>query len=225
MAESKSNWFSFWMNAHSEKSPEIALQRIKELARISEWRTLRTCDHAATPRFPPNGAKVQTAKGFQTPALRLKVAYVDRPLKKGGYLERWWGDMSFDVYLFCFERGKNATFPFSLVETAFGSHAVIREPDRWVVDYGEEGRGEMYVDASGGDISGFAVNRPPWSLDFWQGVLTLLQHTPSCLCWGSGLVIAQPWVREHLPRKLKASLGDPSIVSKPEEIRQSIVKS
>jgi hypothetical protein len=102
---------------------------------------------------------------------------------------------------------------------------VIREPDLWVVDYGEEGRGDMYVDTGAVDISGFTVNRPPWSLDFWQGVLTLLQHTPSCLCWGRGVVIAQPWVCGHLPRELKASLGDPSIVSKPEEIRQSIEQS
>ena len=133
--------------------------------------------------------------------------------------------MSFDVYLSCFESGKNATFPFSLVESAFGSHAVIREPDFWVIDYGDEGRGDMYHDTGSSDTSGFWVNRPPWSLDFWQGVLTLLQHTPSCLYWGGGVVIAQPWMREHLPHELKESLGDPIIISTPEDIRQAIETS
>jgi hypothetical protein len=141
------------------------------------------------------------------------------------YLERWWSNMSFDVSLSCFKHCEHATFPFSLVEAAFGSHAAIRKPDLWVVDYGNEGRGDMYVDTDGRDISGFMVNRPPYSLDFWEGVLTLLRDTPSCLYWGIGLVIAQPWVSQHLPPDMKKSLGDPIIVSTAEDIRRSIENS
>src|SRR5580700_6240345 len=107
------------------------------------------------------------------------VARFDRPPKKGAISRTSGRKMSFDVWLSCYKHGEHATFPFSQVEGAFGSHAAIRKPDLWVVDYGDEGRGDMYVDTDGGDIGGFMVNRPPYSLDFWQGVLTLLRDTPS----------------------------------------------
>jgi hypothetical protein len=134
--------------------------------------------------------------------------------------------MSFDLFLQCFRNGAPETFPTALIEDGFGSYASVREPRCWVLRYPNGGFGELYVDAAREDISHFMVARPPDSPEFWRTLFDLLQQTPSCLYWpGGGPVIANPAVRNHLPSDMIESLGEPIVVSKPEQIIEAIRNS
>lgn len=133
--------------------------------------------------------------------------------------------MSLDLHLSCFDGGKLSAFPLAHIEVAFGRHAGQREPHRWKLDYGSEGSGDLRLNGGASGITGFSVNPQPRSLNFWRALLGLLHSTQSCLHWAEGLIIAQPVVRDHLPAELLESLGEPTLVLTPEDIRQTIETS
>jgi hypothetical protein len=56
MAESKSNWFALFVNAHSEKSQKFDFYPINSLANISEW---RHAGHPPEGRPPPAPLRTQ----------------------------------------------------------------------------------------------------------------------------------------------------------------------
>ena len=130
--------------------------------------------------------------------------------------------MSLDLHLSCFDGGKLSAFPLSLLEGAFGRHAGEREPHLWKLDYGSEGSSDLSLTSAASGITGLSVNPPPRSLNFWRGILALLHSTQSCLHWAEGLIIVQPVVRAHLPPELLQSLGEPTLVLTPEDIRQTV---
>jgi hypothetical protein len=130
--------------------------------------------------------------------------------------------MGFDLFLLSFQNGESSTFPISLVERRFGAYATSRDEDWWVLEYPDGGYCEVFIDATGEVVETFMVARPPASLEFWQALFELLRETPSCLCWpGGGPLIANPSVRDQLP-KGKGELGEPTIVSTPEQICEAI---
>jgi hypothetical protein len=47
MAESKSNWFALFINAHSEKLRKFDLNSLNRLAEISEWHGENRAPHSA----------------------------------------------------------------------------------------------------------------------------------------------------------------------------------
>ena len=132
--------------------------------------------------------------------------------------------MSFDIFLNCYdENGESETFPFALIEREFGPFAAARAAKWWDLIDPDGGRCELYVDATEATIGHFMVASPPVHIAFWQSILNLLQRTPSCLHWpGGGPVIAQAFVRDHLPQYMIEGLGEPKIVSTPEQILQAI---
>ena len=134
--------------------------------------------------------------------------------------------MSFDLFLQSFRNGAPAKFPAELIEKGFGPYASAREPRCWVLRYPNGGFGELYVDLTHDEVSHFMVARPPDSPQFWQTLLDILELTPSCLYWpGGGPLIAQTFVRDHLPPDMIESLGEPTLVSTPEQIVEAIKNS
>ena len=130
--------------------------------------------------------------------------------------------MGFDMFLLSLQNGKPSAFPFSLVEKCFGPYASSRERDYWTLEYPDGGYCELFVDTSREDVEDFMVSRPPASPEFWQALFDLLRDTPSCLCWpGGGPAIVNPSLRDHLPTG-EDDLGEPLIVSTPEQICEAI---
>ncbi len=73
--------------------------------------------------------------------------------------------------------------------------------------------------------AGLSVSRPPASFEFWRAILSVLQQTPNCLYWpGGGPVIAQTFVRNHLPATMIEKLGEPILIATPEQIIEAIKK-
>jgi hypothetical protein len=134
--------------------------------------------------------------------------------------------MSFDIFLQCFRNGKQYGFPFALVERGFGPYKHIRNDHCWILAYPDGGHCELFVDTTKEHIEDFMVSRPPASPEFWGTILELLQQTSSCLYWpGGGPAIAYASVRNHLPPDMIESLGEPTIVSSPEQIVEAIKDS
>jgi len=134
--------------------------------------------------------------------------------------------MSFDLFFQTFQSGVPAPFSTALIEKGFGPYASERSPGRWVLRYPNGGFCELYVDAEQETETSFMVARPPDSPEFWRTLLDLLQQTPSCLYWpGGGPLIANPMVRNHLPPDMIESLGEPIVVSAPEQIIEAIRNS
>ncbi len=134
--------------------------------------------------------------------------------------------MSFDIFLQCFQNGKQHGFPLALIERGFGAVKRVRNAHCWILDYPDGGICELYVDTTKEYVEDFMVARPPSSPQFWQSVFDLLRQTPSCLYWpAGGPVIANPSVRGHLPPNMIKKLGEPTIVSAPEQIFEAIRNS
>jgi hypothetical protein len=133
--------------------------------------------------------------------------------------------MSFDIWLGCFKNGNPEAFPLSIVEEAFGRFTEHREPGHWILRYPDGGRGYLSVDDTP-MVKGLAVNRAPTHPDFWQGILDVLSQTTSVLFWpGSGCVVASAAVVPDLPKDLIISVGAPTVVTRPEQILETIQSS
>jgi hypothetical protein len=133
--------------------------------------------------------------------------------------------MSFDIFFLCFDRGAPAQVPFALIEKGFGSFAARRDDTCWSLEYPDGGFTELFVDATQDEVGDFMVSRPPLSPQFWQALFDLLQQTKSCLLWpGDAPLVANAAARAHLPIDI-AELGEPIVVSTPEQILDEIRKS
>jgi len=91
---------------------------------------------------------------------------------------------------------------------------------------------EVYVTLQAGTDScpttdGFMVSGPATHHDFYAVLLHLLQTTHSALFWpgNSSLVIGQLESIEHLPEGMAESLGEPFLVSEPQQIIDRISAS
>lgn len=130
--------------------------------------------------------------------------------------------MSFDVWVGCFQNGELATFPRSIVERAFAAIADRSDPTSWKL---ADCRGRLSIDDQA-EINGFSVNRPPAHDEFWDAIIEVLQQTPSVLYWpGNGCVIADSATAKHLPSKLIAAVGMPTVTNVPSEILDLIQKA
>jgi hypothetical protein len=131
--------------------------------------------------------------------------------------------MGFDLFLDNFQNGQPAPFPNSLVKQCFGHYLSGSSGKDWSFQY--PGYAEIYAD-EGEQISHFMVSRPPIHPEFWKGLFDLMKAASARLSWpGEGCVIADPSVRAHLPEELIEALGEPTLVTAPEQILEEIRKS
>ena len=93
-------------------------------------------------------------------------------------------------------------------------------------------RSEVYVTVKVGTDSrlttdGFMVRGPAAHHDFYVALLQLLQTTHSALFWpgNNSLVVGQDDTIEHLPEGMVETLGEPFIVSEPQQIIDRICAS
>lgn len=133
--------------------------------------------------------------------------------------------MSFELFLQQFQNSHAVNFSDELVQNLFLKYCVGKSWDNFILVYPDGSRSELGV-VKDRPSAGLSVSRPPASLEFWRAVLSLLQQTPSCLYWpGGGPVIAQASVRDHLPPSMIKSLGEPLLVSTPEQIVEAVRNS
>ena len=91
---------------------------------------------------------------------------------------------------------------------------------------------EVYITIHPGTDScpttdGFMVKGPATHLDFYAALLRLLQTTHSALFWpgNNSLVVGQLESIEHLPEGMVESLGEPFLVTAPQQIIDRISAS
>ena len=88
---------------------------------------------------------------------------------------------------------------------------------------------EVYITIQSGTDSspttdGFMVKGPATHLDFYAALLRLLQTTHSALFWpgNNSLVVGQIESIQHLPEGMVESLGEPFVVTEPQQILERI---
>lgn len=134
--------------------------------------------------------------------------------------------MGFDLFLQSFQNGEHSTLPFTLIERGFGPYKNVRNEHCWVLHYPDGGHCEHYVDTTRDEIKSFMVARPRASPEFGKTLLDLLREMSNCplLAW------RWPGDRQRFrsgspPPDMIEALGEPTIVSAPEEICEAIQKS
>jgi hypothetical protein len=133
--------------------------------------------------------------------------------------------MSFDIFLGNFKNGASEPFPRSIVENAFGRYVERNDAGGLALAFPDGGRADMSIETTP-MIRGFAVNRPPISSAFWEGIFFVLKSTSSVLFWaGDGCVVASANVVPDLPKDLIEALGMPTIVTQPKQILERIERS
>ena len=133
--------------------------------------------------------------------------------------------MSFEIFLQSFHNGEATNLPDELITQLFLDHYAGKSLDVFILKYPDGSRCELSV-SKDNPAAGLSVSHPPESLEFWRSVLSMLQQTPSCLYWpGGGPVICQLLVRDNLPRTMIEKLGEPLVVSTPEQIVDAIRNS
>lgn len=133
--------------------------------------------------------------------------------------------MSFAIFLSSFEDGRTIPLPNILLDTVFGEFRTGGDADCWKLRFPNGGECEMTLDYAS-PAAGITVSRPPASLEFWDGILAILKQTPSCLYWpGGGPVVADIFVRNHLPADMLEGLGEPVAVHSAMQIIDAIKNS
>jgi hypothetical protein len=133
--------------------------------------------------------------------------------------------MSFDIFLGNFKNGASEPFPRSIVENAFGRYVERNDAGGMALTFPDGGRADMSIENTP-MIRGFAVNRPPISSAFWEGVFSVMKSTTSVLFWaGDGCVVASASVVPELPKDLIEAVGTPTIVTHPTHILERIQRS
>lgn len=130
--------------------------------------------------------------------------------------------MSFDIFFQTFRNGECAEFPFALFEREFGPFRESWEPEHVLLKYPDGGLAEIYVTTTNQTVRGFMITHAPATPRFWQSLYTLLMEAPGCLFWAGGgpggPAVAQPAVRQHLPPGMVEKLGEPIVLTSPEDI-------
>ncbi len=132
---------------------------------------------------------------------------------------------SFEVFLQSFQNGKAVNPPEELVRKLFLADSVDDGTGVFKLKRYQGGRSELRM-SKDCPLAGVTISRPPQNISFWRDVLSFLKDTPSCLHWPGGWpVIAQASVRDHLPPTMIEALGEPELVSTPEQIKEAIRES
>jgi len=130
--------------------------------------------------------------------------------------------MSFDIFVNCFRHLEPAPLPRQTVEAIFAPYIVGREDIDILVVFEDGGRARVTIFERGG-YGSLAVNRPPASPAFWQAIIDVLAATDSVLHWpGTGCVITNPAVGDHLPDDMLAALGKPTVTNTVEGVLDCI---
>jgi len=130
--------------------------------------------------------------------------------------------MSWSIFLTCFRDGKGSQLPESVVEDAFGKFVNSRDSNSLSLAFPDGGVAKINFGARK-DPTGFAINRPPVSPEFWSGLLKILETTTSALYWpGEGWAIARTDTISNLPRDWVDAHGLPTMVATVAEILELI---
>ena len=123
--------------------------------------------------------------------------------------------MSFSVYVECYSKGQPKPYSWRIIEDAFKPFVCGRERERGrmalLLSF-EDGGEARIVAEDAQNVSGFGVNRPPASPEFWKAIIEIMKSTDGVLWWPwSGCVITNPAVRDDLPKEMLAVMGEPTV--------------
>ena len=130
--------------------------------------------------------------------------------------------MSFEIYMEAFQNHESFDYEREIVEDIFAPLISERDRDNWKLSAG----GVVRIDEAP-KVSGFSVGRPPGADAFWDGLLAIMQRTPSVLFWpdeGRTACVADAAVIPRLPPDMLEAVGEPFIVSNGREIIRAIRK-
>lgn len=133
--------------------------------------------------------------------------------------------MSFSIFVSAFENEDSFHIPLAELKQRFAKHIRNDEGSLWSIGF-EEGQGTSEVCTDSGDmVTGFSVDRPPGSLEFWEIIAGILRDFPCALYWPTtkqAAVIGSLDVLPHLPRDFIEVEGIPFVSTDPERIRQYV---
>ncbi|MGQ0675428.1 MAG: hypothetical protein ACT4N4_04995 [Rhodospirillales bacterium] len=133
--------------------------------------------------------------------------------------------MSFDIYVSAFEDEDSYKIPIATLRRRFGKHIKSESGPVWRIGFADEpGESDVYVDI-GETTTGFAVGRPPNSLEFWEIIAGILRDLPCALYWPTTdevAVMGSLDLLRHLPKSFIEKMGIPFVSTDPERIRRYV---
>ena len=126
--------------------------------------------------------------------------------------------MSFDVFLQGFGEAKQIGMPREHVRRLFPIVESESEPDRWVVQYDELNRSEIFVKGEQEPLDSLMVNRPSGDIRLWDALLTIMRLGSFVMFWpGSPLLVARGCTYGPLPDGMIEDFGEPVVIDRAEE--------
>lgn len=134
--------------------------------------------------------------------------------------------MSVEAFLWCYSAGQNASMPVSIVLDAFRPYTVAFDSETDVLQIqfgGPENSCDIYLGAHAterGTTAGVSIARPLSEPQLWECVLDIMRKENVILFFSDDTtpLHATPEVLAHFPPELLQSLGEPRLVTSPQEI-------
>jgi hypothetical protein len=130
--------------------------------------------------------------------------------------------VSFEVYLQCFANGEPAGVSRAALADLFAIDRVQRHNDEWEADYGDCGCDIMVVPLDQDDelIHQITIERPCQDMRLWESVYRTMTLGSVILYFPGDVapLAVNDTVGGNMPQDLREALGEPVIISGPEEI-------
>ncbi len=126
--------------------------------------------------------------------------------------------MSFDVFLQGFGEAKRIGVPREQVRRLFPIIERESEPGRWVVQYDDLNRSEIFVDRDQEPLDSLMVNRPSGDIRLWEALLTIMRMGSFVMFWpGSRPLVARGSTYGPLPHAMVEDFGEPVVIDRAEQ--------
>jgi hypothetical protein len=134
--------------------------------------------------------------------------------------------MSFDLFVQCFENGKDAQLPAVLVLDAFRPFVKGRDEFCLTVGTGQDVC-YVYVEQDAEQIEGFSINRPIDDEQVNQALVALLQKANLAILVPGDCppLVGRAETVAHIPSDVVEALGQPKVIASASELVRCIRES
>jgi len=135
--------------------------------------------------------------------------------------------MSFELYLFCYEKGQPSGIPEPAVRGLFPILEGKSEPNLWHVYYDSENTCEVAITPASGDparIESLCIHRPCGDIRLFDSLLAILRMGSVILVFPGleSYLAASEAVCADIPKEMLESMGQPRLVHSGQEILEVI---
>lgn len=128
--------------------------------------------------------------------------------------------MSFDLFFSSYRDGQPHALPESFWRGPVAPHVASAEPGCLCLRYDDGTASDLHLSAAETDHPGAMLSRPGPHPALWAAMLTWLRQEGVVLMVPGDVppLVGSPHSARHLPADLLATMGEPVVIERPEEI-------